>query len=447
MRTSGYILYAAGQLGVMLLSRYFFQWVIRFSDGTAPGATAALFSAAWVGAIFFVFRLFDAAIDPWIGAQGDAWVKKGRERRSFLGLALLWAPLGMGLVFSPSLEMSELVRWVFLLVGMFFFFVGYSAYTIPLWSLLEDYSQGEERVRVRLSNAQGVGLLLATGIGFVVTPFLISRLGFTQGAWIISGLALLLMILPYFAAPKTQASVHLGSSEEQLGLSQPGLSQSGAEERSTRQLLRLVLSDKSFLRVVVLFAGAQMSFTVMTAAAPYLAEKLLGGTLKDVPLLLGPFLLTTLLGFIFVPRLAARWGWQRAVFGGALLLGGSYLGAGLLGQAWLGSAWVTAMLVFACAGPGASLILGLEGEAIARSAHATDRQAIGTYFGVYNMIVQATNGLALAGMGFLAESARQSVGAVRFMPVLAGLLCLLGLILSRSLFRRSARLAVGEPSL
>jgi Na+/melibiose symporter-like transporter len=426
MRASGYLLYTCGQLGVIMLTRYFFQWIIRFSDGAVNAAPAtstanvALFSAAAVGAVFFGFRIFDAVIDPFLGMFSDAWARRGRARRSLLWFAFPLAPIGLGFVFSPSLEMAPALRWTLLVVGMVLFFFGYSFYSIPFRSLIDDYSGGDAVVRTRISNAQGLGLLLATGVGFVLSPLVVSRWGFRGGAIAFALLSAMLMVLPYFAAPKGPPA------PAEPDDSNPGFKAIAAAFR-----------DRSFRAVVVLFAGAQMSFTVMTASAPYIAEKLLGGTLKDVALLLGPFLLTAILSFSFVPRLAARLGWEKAMLLATVVLGVVYSGAGLLGHAVVGSPMTTAMLVFAGAGPAAAVILGLEAEAIIRSAAAGGPGRTGVYFGTFNFVVQAMNGLAVYLMGMLAEQARSSVAMVRLMPVLAGGLCLTGVVLYLTLRRRS----------
>lgn len=410
MRVRGYLLYTAGQLGIMMLTRYFFQWLIRFTDGTAPGASGVLFSAAVVGIVFFAFRIFDAVTDPLAGMLGDAWVARGRERRSLLWVALPWAPLGLALVFTPTLDMSSGLRWTLLLAGMFAFFVGYTLYAIPFWSLIDDYANGDTRVRTRLSNAQGVGVLLATGVGFVASPLAIQRWGFLGGAIAFACVGCACMALPYFAAPR-------------------GLPKAKPHGLPPLTAFAGALRDRRFLAVILLFAGAQMSFTVMTAAAPYIAERLLGGTLSDVALLLGPFLLSALVSFAFVPRLAARLGWERFTLRAAVLLGIVYAGAGFLGRGVLGTPLATAMVVFACAGPAAAVILGLEGEAITRCAVASGKPVTGTYFGVYNLLVKGLNGLALSLTGVMAELGRESLGAVRAMPMVAGGLCVTGVAL------------------
>lgn len=409
MKARGLVLYAAGQLGVMLLARFFMQWVIRFADEGKGSATGALFAAATVGAVFFAFRIFDGLTDPLAGMLGDWWVRKGRERRSLIWLSFAIPPVGLALVFAPSAAMSPEVRWAFLTSGMFLFFVGYTLYAIPYWSLIEDYSQGNAKTRTAISNCLGIGLLLATGIGFIVSPILIEKLGFLQGAVIFSVLGLVLMTLPYFAAPKGAKTVELPPAPPLLVSLTAGF------------------RHRRFVAVILLFAGAQMSLTVMTSAAPYIAEKILGGTLSDVALLLGPFLVTAVLTFAFVPKLSRKYGWEKATVMGVVALSIGYVGAGFLGKGIVGTPLQTAMIVFASAGPGAAFVLGLEGEAIARCAEESETKSTGMYFGIYNFVVKALNGVALFLTGVLAGIGSDT--AVRAMPIIAGLLCLFGVFL------------------
>lgn len=416
MKASGLLLYGAGQLGVMLLARFFFQWVIRFADVGRDTATGPLLAAGVVGMVFFGFRIFDGVTDPLAGALGDYWVRTGRQRRSLIWPSFLLPALGLALVFSPDASMSPLLRWALLGAGMFLFFVGYTLYAIPYWSLVEDYSEGNEKVRTSLSNSLGVGVLVATGLGFVVSPIVIEKLGFLSGAVVFGVLGAVLMVLPYFAAPK--------------GVQSPPTEHTPP----LRRVLGSALGDRKFRATIILFAGAQMSFTVMTSAAPYIAEKLLLGTIGDVAKLLGPFLLAAVPAFIFVPRLSARFGWEKTTVIATITIGIAYAGAGLLGKGIVGSPMTTAMLVFAAAGPGAAVVLGLEGEAIARSAEVSEFRSTSMYFGVYNFIVKALNGLALYFTGMLAQDG--TVAAVRAMPMIAGGLCVAGVVLYLAMKRQ-----------
>ena len=419
MPGSKYLLYGAGQLGVMLVARYFFQWLIRFCDVGRDTAAGALLSASLVGMVFFGFRVFDAVADPLAGAFGDAWVRKGRQRRTLIWFFFAVPAVGLALIFSPTGDMAPTLRWLLLTAGMFVFFIGYTLYAIPYWALVEDYAGGQDAVRTRLSNMLGAGVLLATGFGFVLSPILIQKLGFLPGALIFGLLGTVLMALPYFAAPG--------------GAPTPAHQ---VAHIPLRVMLSASLKNRRFLALILLYVGSQMSFTMMTSAAPYIAERLLGGTLSDVAKLLGPFLVGSLVSFAFVPRFAKWLGWERATLVSTLALGVAYAGAGLLGQGVIGSPMTTAMLVFAAAGPGAAVVLGLEGEAIARCAQEGEHKATAVYFGVFNFVVKAMNGVALSLTGFLAAVGTR--GAVRLMPISAGVLCALGVVLYFAVRKKAA---------
>lgn len=434
MNTAGYVLYGCGQLGVMALTRFFFQWVLTFAgQREAPGTTSTLFAATSVGALFFAFRVFDGLTDPIAGVLSDRWVAAGRQRRSLLWWSFALPALGLALVFTPTAEMSVSLRWTLLSLGMFTFFVGYTMYVIPYWSLIGDFSHNDATARAHLSNVLGVGALLATGLGFVVSPLLIDAYGYLAAVLVWCVPCAGLMLLPYFAQPRDLAAPRVS----QHGDRTP--SEGRAESLSLLQGFRLAFSHRSFVASIALLAGGQMSFTVMTAAAPFIATELLAGTTKDVAALLGPFLLSAILGFVAVPRLARRFGWERAIFAATLLLGVVYAGTGLLGSAAVGSPMVTAMVVFGLAGPMASVLLGLEGEAITSSAKEQPGEVTSVYFGVYNFVVKSLNGVALLLTGLLADAIpSHGSWAVRGMGFCAGGL-LLGAVVLYWLLRPRGR--------
>ena len=128
----------------MMMVRYLLQWIIRFSTLEAPnvdlGGGIALFSASAMGALMLGFRIFDGVTDPISGAISDRWVSKGRQRRHLLWYAFYLPLIGLALCFAPNHEMAVAVRWSLVSLGLFIFFVGYTLYCIPYWSLILDYS-------------------------------------------------------------------------------------------------------------------------------------------------------------------------------------------------------------------------------------------------------------------------------------------------------------------
>jgi Na+/melibiose symporter-like transporter len=139
---------------------------------------------------------------------------------------------------------------------------------------------------------------------------------------------------------------------------------------------------------------------------------------------MGPFLATAIPAFIFVPRFSRMLGWEKAILIASLALGVAYAASAGLGEAWIGSKWLTASIVFALAGPMAAVLLGLEGEAItacARERGAAD--CVSIYFGVFNFIVKALNGLAIYIAGWLLDLSKipeYGTGAIRAMSLTAG---------------------------
>lgn len=405
MSTLQRLLYACGQVGMMGLTRYLFTWIINFSSSEGPDG-GVLFSAAAVGAVFLGFRVFDGITDPVAGLVSDGWIRSGKQRRQLLWFAFALPPVGLALCFMSSHDMEQSLRWLFLIMGLLTFFVGYTFYAIPYWSLIDDYSCGNENDRRVLSTVLGAGLMIATGIGFIVSPGIVESHGFLVGAIAFAVPGGLLMVLPYFAQP---SAVKVGMSSSEV-------------EQPLLRSLKLAFGHRRFLSVLVLFSGSQMSFTIMTAAAPFIAVEVLGGTVGDVSLLLGPLLGTAVLSFVLVPRISRKIGWERGLLFASLALGLIYCSSAALGRGLIGSPVTTAMIIFGLGGPMSAVLLGLEGEAITACARERGDDVVSTYFGVFNFIVKALNGVALLLAGVLVDLSRGELGviAVRLMSVVAG---------------------------
>lgn len=415
------LLFLCGQIGVMMLARFFFQWLVDFasSSATVDGVAVLLFSAAAVGAVNMGYRIYDAVTDPVVGVLSDRWVASGRERRTLLWFSFLIPSIGLGLVFCPTHTMDPTTRWVVLVIGLTVWYTGYTFYGIPYWSLVDDYSGEDQDQRRRLSNMLGLGVMVATMIGFVVTPAMVEQLGFRDSAVAIGVVAAGLMILPYFAAPRDRRA----PSSVATQAATPGLGS-----------LLGALRHRRYLAVLLLFGGSQMSLTIMTAGSPFLAMVLLDGTRGDVAKILGPFLAVSIPSFALVPWLSGRLGWERALVLSCLLLGAIYTGTAVLGSGILGmSPMVTAMLLFAAGGPMIAVLLGLEGEAVCECAREAGGDAISVYFGAYNLIVKALNGLgiwfaaALAGQ-IRTATAEDAVAWARWIGPSAGMCLAVGVV-------------------
>jgi Na+/melibiose symporter-like transporter len=446
-----YVLYLCGQLGLMTLLRFFFTWMVRYCEqpvvGAPKGETSSLVDVIWVGYVLLAFRLFDGVTDPIAGAISDKWRQGGRERRQLLWFAFLVPPIGLALSFAASLDVAVAMRWGLLVTGMFVFFVGYTFYAIPYWSLIDDYGQDEDQRR-KLSNLLGVGMLGATALGTVVSGPVIDALGFTQAAFVFAGPCAVLMILPYFGQPPSgpvdPLAKEAGGQEEGgkgaqdqtavVGEALDPAEDTQSPEEETPGLIAgffSALKHRRFLATLFLFAGSQMSFTVLTTSTVFMVEHLLKSASpeKDNGLVMACFLATSFLAFAAVPYLSRRFGWEKSVIAASCLLGGVYVMTGLLGQGVIGSPMVTACIIFALGGPMASVLLGLEGEAITDCARERGGNVTSMYFGVFNLVVKGLNGVAIAITTQLVVNLKpENIGpsAARYMGPTAGALLVLG---------------------
>lgn len=382
MNVGRYFLYFCGQLGLMTLVRFFLTWIVKFAGSPVKGVeTKALVAATSIATVLLLFRIFDGVTDPIAGNLSESWVRKGKERQTLLWFWFLVPALGLVMIFFPSLEMSIALRWGLLIAGMFLLFVGYTFYAIPYWSLIDDYG-GDENERRQMSNLLGVGILAATALGTVASGFAIDAWGYRQATLVFAIPAAVLMILPIFARPKDAKTAE---PKEQSG---PGLIES----------VKLALGHRRFLATLFLFAGSQMSFTVLTAGSVYIVEYVIVSYTPEAhnSSVMAAFLATSFVSFVIVPWFSRRLGWEKACMLSSLALAVVYLGTAFLGQGIIGTPLMTMAVLFALGGPMAAVLLGLEGEAVTDCARQGGDDKTAIYFGVYNLVIKCFNAVAIA---------------------------------------------------
>ncbi len=420
MTNSKRILFLCGQLGVMMLARFLFQWVIDFADQHISAASSeVLFSASAVGALMLGFRIFDGLSDPVAGTLSDLWVRRGHERRRLLFLSFFLPAVGLALCFLPEFSMSIATRWVFLVSGMFLFFIGYTFYAIPYWSLLKEYSAGDPNERRYLSMLLGAGTILASAIGFIVSPILVEHFGYFSSAMGFGVVSAVLMLGPYFAGSSVSKVAEIAEKDP------PSFSFG-----KTLSGFIKALSHRRFLALILLCSGSQMSFAVVTAAAPFIAVELLGGTRSDVLFLTGPLIILTIPGFLFSPTFSKKYGWEKSMLISSLLLGLVYVCGSCIGTSIFPSSLLLSSIIFAFAGPMTAVLLALEGEGVTDCANERKEESAGLYFGMLNLIVKSLNGAAILITGLLVEASHGPWGieAIRSMLLVAGGLLFLGVV-------------------
>ena len=153
-----YLLFLCGQIGMMSLARFLYQWILKF--GNQKNSEIPLFDPILLGSAFVAFRIFDGLSDPIAGKITDSWKRRGFQRRTLLLFTFFLAPIGLAITFSCNHNLPQPVNWFILLIGLLIFFIGYTFYAIPYWSLIDDYSQNNNNIRSKLSGLLGLGIVI-----------------------------------------------------------------------------------------------------------------------------------------------------------------------------------------------------------------------------------------------------------------------------------------------
>ena len=149
------LLYLSGQLGLMLQLRFFFQWILDFSNYRVDHQV--LLGAGSIGFTLLIFRLFDAISDPLAGSLSDTLLQKGFKRTFLMKVAAPFISIGLVLIFSSKHYYLPFSNWLLVISGLFTFFLGYTFYCIPYWALVDDLGQKDQDLKYQLSSALGLG--------------------------------------------------------------------------------------------------------------------------------------------------------------------------------------------------------------------------------------------------------------------------------------------------
>ena len=411
-----YLLFLCGQIGMMSLARFLYQWILKF--GNQKNSEIPLFDPILLGSAFVAFRIFDGLSDPIAGKITDSWKRRGFQRRTLLLFTFFLAPIGLAITFSCNHNLPQPANWFILLIGLLIFFIGSTFYAIPYWSLIDDYSQNNNNIRSKLSGLLGLGIVIGSGIGNGASGFLINSYGYGKTGIFFAFGSILLMALPYWASPTKRSTEH-----------QPKLSKHKTD--SLWSGIISALKHRRFLALIALFGGSQMSFAIMTAAAPFIAQDLLGGSEQDSAALMGPLIGAAIPFFFFVPKIQMKFGWLNCMLWASIALAVVYLCSGLLGNDLIFSPLATAAFVFGMGGPMVAVLLGVEAEGVVDCAKSNSKtNSVGTYWGAFNLVVKILNGIAVFMASILISLQSQwGVIAVRSMSFLAGLCLILGVVI------------------
>jgi GPH family glycoside/pentoside/hexuronide:cation symporter len=369
------LLYASPAFGLgapLFFVQFFF---LKFATDVlllAPGV---------IGAIFAVGRLWDAALDPIVGTWSDRLrTRLGRRRPWMLGgIPLLAATFLM--IWTPPEALSPPWTIAWLVVALFGFYAGFSAYAIPHFALgaeLTDDHHDRSRVYGTRSAAFMLGLMPAFAATQLVNNAADARA--TAALVAIAGaLAVSVILLVPLRVPERDEF-------------------RGHESASSLVAISDVLRNVHARRILAVQFIDSLGVGVLGVLAPYLAEYVIKrpDLIAALPAVYTGCLLASIpLWVLASRRLGKRQVWIAAMIGVALSFGAT-IGVGENDVSLILGLLVAAGLFAGCGGPiGASMLA----DVIDVDELATGQRKEGAYTAAFTFAFQVGNGLTVLLVG------------------------------------------------
>ncbi len=338
-----------------------------------------------IGAIFAVGRLWDAALDPLIGTWSDRTRTSLGRRRPFMlaGIPLLAATFLM--VWSPPAALGTAWTTTWLVVALFGFYAGFSAYAIPHMALgaelVDDYHD-RSRVYGTRNAAFMLGLVPAFACLQLVNnapePRTTATLVAVTGAVVVA----LLLLVP----------LRVHEREEFRGRG------AGSSLRSMGDVLR----NAHARRLLAVQFVDSLGVGVMGVLGPYLAQYVIKrpDLIAALPGVYTACLLASIPVWVLVSRrIGKREAWTLAMLGMGLSFGATIF-VGENEVALIVGMLVCAGLCGGCGGPiGASMLA----DVIDADEADTGQRQEGAYTSAFTFVFQVGNGITVALVGVALE--------------------------------------------
>ena len=341
-----------------------------------------LLAPASIGAIFAVSRLWDAVLDPFIGPWSDRTRTRFGRRRPFMLAAIPLTAATFLMLWSPPATLSNTATLIWVVVALYGFYAGFSAYAIPHFALgaeiVDDYHDRSRVYGVR-NAAFMLGLLPAFGCLQLVNNAADPRAMAVDVA-IVGALALSLILL---------VPLRVREREEFQRLAVVG----------SVRAMRDVLRNAHARRILAVQFLDSLGLGVIGVLGPYLAQYVIKRTdlIAALPGVYTAFLLASIPLWVFASRrFGKRQAWAAAMIGMALSFGATIF-VGENDVMLILGLLVVAGLFGGCGGPiGASMLA----DVIDADELATGERKEGAYTAAFTFAFQVGNGITVAFIGF-----------------------------------------------
>lgn len=334
--------------------------------------------------------LWDALVDPWMGAVSDRTLGRFGGRRGYLPLGGLLLGLGLLLVFRPPALTSQAAKFAWLLFAACFLGTGMSVLSVPYMAMGGEMTDHpHERTvlfgwRFAFANLGGI---LAVGLPVLfVTPTANNVAAMAPTAVVAAAVVVVTACVSWRATARVP------------------FRQSPIAPTSLWEALREPLGNPAFRPLLWAYVVATLGIGVNSATAVYYYQYRIGLSQQQISTLLGVFLGVFTLSILGWVRLAKRFGKRRAMAVGGLLLGAANSVIYLIAPP---GSWLVP-LVFG--GGGLGLLVGCIVLIDAQLTDVIDHDQVrsnqlrsGLYFGVWRFASKLARALAIAIAGHVLE--------------------------------------------
>ena len=424
------LFYGFGDLSTSLVWTVTTTWVMFFfTDIFGISAMAA-------GTLMLISRIYDAAIDPIIGAMIDRTnTKYGRARPYLLWLAVPYGLAGCLLFFTPNLSATG--KLIYAYVFYFALVTIYSLINIPYNTMIslmtKDQKERSQLSRNRLLFAMAAYIFvsfipaIANILGNGETTLQIQRTGFFRTAIILGALAACGWLLTFF---NTREHVY-----ETLKTKQ--------EQQSILKQLRILSKNRPWIITTLMTLFTNMRIGILTSMVAYYSKYYLMKPEGFSTVVLVPTILGVMLGLVLGPMLINRVSVRRAILIASSV---SILASVLIWVAGSNTAFlIIVMAVFGIfQGVPSVATYPMYGDAVEYGEWKTGTRIEGMIYASYTFMQQVASGVAgfligsaLTLLGYSSELAVQSditIRGISFIFVIAPIILSLLVILVMSFY-------------
>lgn len=259
-------LYSAASAGLNIMSVTVSTWVLYFYAPPPDSGRLQYLSAALVGVLLTLGRLWDAVVDPFIGHWSDTLQSRWGRRRPFLMFGAPLAALLLILIWTPPGGVSTTLTAVYFTLVTVGYFTAFSLVGIPYDATMAEMAPDSHQ-RVRLSYWKNLLGLIGVLIGSVAAAPLFDAIGPVAMGVVVGLIGALTVWLAL-----------LGIREREHVPGEP----LGAVEG-----MRTTLQNHQFIVVFVATLFVHLAYQMFLANLPYFVTLVLGRGEGDVAIFQG----------------------------------------------------------------------------------------------------------------------------------------------------------------